>query len=108
MAENAFIGKETEPTDAELTDALGPSKAVWEQLLTELAGEHGLDIREWKCHSPQWGWSLRVKLKKRTIDLFGPGHYMAAKPVCPSGGIYTLGAVQENPRCTIPGHTYPY
>jgi hypothetical protein len=72
MAENAFIGKETEPTDAELTDALGPSKAVWEQLLTELAGEHGLDIREWKCHSPQWGWSLRVKLKKRTIVWLSP------------------------------------
>jgi len=72
MAKNAFIGKETEPTDAELTDALGPAKAVWDQLLTELAGEHGLDIREWKCHSPKWGWSLRVKLKKRTIVWLSP------------------------------------
>ena len=50
MTENAFIGKKNKPTDAELRDALGPSKAVWDQLLTELAGEHGLDIREWKGH----------------------------------------------------------
>ena len=46
MAKNAFIGKENEPTDAELTDALGPAKAVWDRLLTDLAGEYGLDIRE--------------------------------------------------------------
>ena len=72
MAENAFIGKKTEPTDAELTNALGSAKAVWDQLLTELAGEHGLDIREWKCHSPKWGWSLRVKLKQRTIVWLSP------------------------------------
>jgi hypothetical protein len=25
-------------------------------------------------------------------------------PTCPSGGIYTLGQVGENPRCSITGH----
>jgi hypothetical protein len=27
-----------------------------------------------------------------------------ARPVCPSGGIYTLGPVGTNPTCSIPGH----
>ena len=39
-------------------------------------------------------------------DLFGPGKYMPEKPKCPSGGIYTLGAVDENPRCSTPGHPF--
>lgn len=39
-------------------------------------------------------------------DLFGATRYMAAKPTCPSGGSYTLGAVRENPTCSIEGHTY--
>jgi hypothetical protein len=26
-------------------------------------------------------------------------------PVCPKGGTYTLGNIEENPRCSIGGHT---
>jgi hypothetical protein len=28
-------------------------------------------------------------------------------PVCPKGGTYTIGAVQETPTCSIPGHRLP-
>jgi DNA repair exonuclease SbcCD ATPase subunit len=28
-------------------------------------------------------------------------------PVCPSGGIYTIGAVGQSPTCSIPGHVLP-
>jgi hypothetical protein len=28
-------------------------------------------------------------------------------PVCPSGGTYTIGAVGEQPTCSIPGHALP-
>jgi hypothetical protein len=28
-------------------------------------------------------------------------------PVCPEGGIYTIGAINERPRCSIPGHQLP-
>ena len=37
-------------------------------------------------------------------DLFGPGKYLPQKPACPSGGVYTLGAVQAKPTCSVPGH----
>ena len=39
-------------------------------------------------------------------DLFGPGKYVLQKPVCPAGGVYTIGAVQAKPTCSIPGHAY--
>jgi len=40
-------------------------------------------------------------------ELFGPGLYMDAEPVCPSAGTYTLNAVGTNPTCTIAGHVVP-
>ena len=72
MSTNAFIGKTSQPTNAELSDALGASKAVWDQLLADLEREHGVSVREWTCHSPKWGWSLRVKRKARTIVWLAP------------------------------------
>lgn len=99
MAENAFIGKKTEPTDAQLTHALGPTKAVWDQLLTELAVVYGLDVREWKCHSPKWGWSLRVKLKQRTIVWLSPrtGCFDVLF-------IFGAKAMAASQRCRLPKH----
>lgn len=69
---NAFVNKPTQPTEVELAAALGPAKAAWDQLLSELAQEHGVNVHEWKCHSPKWGWSLRVKRKARTIVWLSP------------------------------------
>ncbi len=38
-------------------------------------------------------------------DLFGPNKLIDVKPVCPAGGWYSLGALAENPTCSVPGHT---
>jgi hypothetical protein len=40
-------------------------------------------------------------------DLVGETKYIRTKPVCPHGGTYTLGAVGESPRCTVPDHVLP-
>jgi prepilin-type N-terminal cleavage/methylation domain-containing protein len=37
-------------------------------------------------------------------DLFGPGLYLKAKPVCRSGGQYDLRTVCETTLCDQPGH----
>jgi len=37
-------------------------------------------------------------------EIFGPGKYMNAKPICPAGGNYSLGPVGSPPTCSIPGH----
>ncbi|MDO8539780.1 MAG: DUF3788 domain-containing protein [Opitutaceae bacterium] len=72
MPANAFIGKTAQPTDAELSVALGPARTTWDQLLSGLAQMYGVNVHEWKCHSPKWGWTLRVKRKDRTIVWLSP------------------------------------
>jgi hypothetical protein len=68
---NAFIGKKTLPTAAEVTSALGASAEVWQQLIDWLA-EQNVAESEWKSVSAKYGWGLRLKLKKRTIIYLGP------------------------------------
>jgi len=33
--------------------------------------------------------------------------YLREVPVCPADGKYTMGTVDDNPTCTIPGHELP-
>lgn len=69
---NAFIGKPGQPTEEEIQAALGASAEAWAELVNWLVTEQGLDGQEWKSSSPKYGWSLRLKLKKRTIAYLGP------------------------------------
>ena len=68
---NAFIGKTAPPTQNEIDAALGATADVWKQLLDWLA-EQAVADQEWKSSSPKYGWSLRLKLKKRTIVYLAP------------------------------------
>ena len=63
MLPNAFIGWPKPPTDDELSAVLGAARALWDQLLSELA----LPIQEWHSYSVKAGWALRLKQGKRTI-----------------------------------------
>jgi hypothetical protein len=65
MSPNAFIGRTQPPTDDELSAQLGAARALWDELLAELA----LPVQEWNSYSPKAGWSLKLKLGKRTIVL---------------------------------------
>jgi len=80
MLPNAFINQTEKPTDDELSAALGPGRALWDQLLAELAGELDVAIQEWNSYSPKAGWSLRLKREKRTILYLSPcrGSFRAA------------------------------
>ena len=68
---NAFIGKTTAPTEAEVDAALGSTAALWKQLVDWMA-EQGAAIQEWNSYSPKAGWALRLKVKKRNIVYLGP------------------------------------
>jgi hypothetical protein len=70
-APNAFIGKTTMPTAAELSAVLGETTKLWAELIDSLAKEQGLD-QEWNSFKPKYGWSLLLKLKKRRIVYLGP------------------------------------
>jgi len=70
MTPNAFIGRTKPPTDEELSAELGVVRALWDELLADLA----LPVQEWNSYSPKAGWSLKVKQGKRTIVYLAPCH----------------------------------
>ncbi len=69
---NAFIGRMDKPTATELTAALGKAAPVWGELTARLSAELGVTDQEWKTYSPKYGWSAKLKLKKRTILHISP------------------------------------
>jgi hypothetical protein len=68
---NAFIGRTTLPTPQEVTAALGSTAEEWKQLVDWLATQGAAD-QEWKSSGAKYGWSLLLKLKKRTIIYLSP------------------------------------
>ena len=40
-------------------------------------------------------------------DLIGPDLYLRKKPVCPIGGKYDYGQIDQPPSCDKPGHSVP-
>jgi len=40
-------------------------------------------------------------------ELFATNSYIRVKPVCPGGGSYTIGEVDDPPTCTVPTHVLP-
>ena len=66
-AQNAFLGRTTQPSASDLEKALGPARRLWDRLVEELASEHDVTTREWKSYSAKSGWSLRLMRGTRTI-----------------------------------------
>jgi Protein of unknown function (DUF3788) len=95
---NAFIGRAKEPTDCELTAVLGATKALWDQLVAELAGEQKL-TREWNSYSIKAGWALRLKRESRNIVYLSPSQ-------CGFMASFALGekALQEARAVKFPKH----
>jgi hypothetical protein len=69
---NAFEGRLVEPSTVEIAAALGASVTAWNLLIDWLAEQHNINTLEWKSYSPKYGWTLRLKLKKRTILYLAP------------------------------------
>jgi hypothetical protein len=55
MEANAFVGRKTKPSESQLKEALGASKAMWDQVIDELEDE--CPIKEWSSYSPK-GWMV--------------------------------------------------
>lgn len=69
---NAFAGKTRPPTAEEIAAALRSTALLWDEILAWFAAEHGVTLQEWKSYSTKYGWSLQLKLKKRTIVRMSP------------------------------------
>ena len=77
---NAFAGQAECPTPKAVEATLGKSCPLWKQLVADLQGELELDGEEWNSSGIKYGWSLRLRLKKRNIVYLGPrfGSFMTA------------------------------
>jgi hypothetical protein len=73
MGTNAFAGSAAQPSDAELSSALGSKRALWDQLLEKLRALE-IDGREWSSYSRKSGWALKVLRKQRVIVYLNPMH----------------------------------
>ena len=93
-AENAFLGKTARPSDSDLEKALGRAKPLWDQLVAQLASEHGVTTREWKSYGAKSGWSLRLMRGKRTIVWLVP--YAGCFQVAFIFGEKALTAIRQN------------
>ncbi len=78
MALSAFDDQSQEPQAAELERVLGRSSNRWDDLIEHVAIEYTPLDRTWNFAGAKWGWSLRLKQKKRTVLYMTPGnrHFM--------------------------------
>ena len=72
MALSAFDDKSKEPLAAELEGALGRSSARWDELVAHIAEEYAPLDQTWNFSGAKWGWSLRLKQRKRTVLYMTP------------------------------------
>ena len=74
MALSALDDKKQLPTENALVDVLGPTKDLWDKLTSALASEYPPLTEKWGHSGKQWGWSLALKQKKRTIVYLTPSN----------------------------------
>jgi hypothetical protein len=67
MALSAFDDKGKKPTAGDLKKMLGRTSVHWDDLKTHIAAEYAPLDETWNFAGAKWGWSLRLKQKKRTV-----------------------------------------
>lgn len=72
MALSAFDDKSKKPGAGDLEKMLGRSSAHWDALIAHIASEYAPLERMWNFAGARWGWSLRLKQKKRTVLYMTP------------------------------------
>ena len=72
MALSVFEDRSTEPSQVALREVLGRSYAYWEALTIHLAERYPPLDQAWGFAGAKWGWSLRLRQKKRTVLYLTP------------------------------------
>jgi hypothetical protein len=74
MALSAFSEKAKKPRDADVMKILGRSGTHWKSIVESVAADFKPLDQTWGYAGADWGWSLRLKQKKRTILYLTPCH----------------------------------
>ena len=67
MDASVFMDKAQTPTDGDLVTALGGTYELWTALKNFILGKYPVAIEEWNHPGKKYGWSFRIKDKKRAI-----------------------------------------
>jgi hypothetical protein len=93
QSQNAFIGRIDRPQPEEVNTVLGKSAVAWHQLVQWLIEKESVTEQEWNSFSAKYGWSLKMKKKKRTIIYLGP-----SQGASPQGSYWDRGPSQQRER----------
>ena len=74
MSASIFTDKNQQSDPKMLSEPLGDSYQVWEEINNHLQSTYGELIREWKFYGKNYGWQLKTLLKKRNLFFFIPHH----------------------------------
>ena len=72
MAFSALDDKARKPTDADVAEVLGDASHLWTDLKGLLASQFDPLAEDWTFSGKKWGWSLRLKHKKRAVLYMTP------------------------------------
>jgi hypothetical protein len=80
MDTSAFTDKNREPGTTELREVLGTTWELWEQLRAYIMERYPAGMQEWNFPGLKYGWSFRIKDKKRAIIYLLPreSYFLAA------------------------------
>ena len=94
MAMSLFDDKSKQPTEQMLAKAIGKQYQLWKDIAEYVIEKYPKAIKEWKYPGAKYGWSFRLKDKKRNIIYMGPreDHIMVAFVFGDKG----VGAVQKS------------
>jgi len=73
MALSFFADAKHMPSETDLASALGRAHGAWEEVRTALGADLDGITAEWAYAGKSFGWSLRLKRKKRVIVYLIPG-----------------------------------
>ena len=80
METSYFMEKIQLPTNNELFVPLGNTYALWMKICDFVFGKYPAAVEEWNFPGRNYGWSFRIKDKKRAIIYLGPrsGYFRVA------------------------------
>ena len=80
MALSAFTDRAAPPDERALGEMLGRASGLWMDLRAALHAAHGPLMEQWSYAGDAYGWSLRMKEKKRALIYLTPcrGYFIAS------------------------------
>lgn len=67
MALSVLDDKSKRPDDEQLKEVLGRTKRLWDEIVAHTTKEYEPVVHEWNYSGVKYGWSSKLKRKKRTI-----------------------------------------